>query len=89
MRQFNKTFLTKLKYSLLAKRNLWEIFADMEHMQKDDSVDETTNRYLFGFLPFAYFAGKFDLLIEQLEKDVDKLPKDFYKMLHEYFGEDE
>ena len=89
VRQFNKTFLTKLKYSLLAKRNLWEIFADMEYMQKDDSVDETTNRYLFGFLPFAYFAGKFDLLIEQIEKDVDKLPKDFYKMLHEYFGEDE
>ena len=89
MRPFNKTFLMKLKYSTLAKRNLWEIFAGMEYMLKDDSVNETANRYLFGFLPFAYFAGKFDFLLEQLEKDVDKLPKDFYKMLHEYLGEDE
>lgn len=29
------------------------------------------------------------MLLEQLEKDVDKLPKDFYKMLHDYLGEDE
>lgn len=86
---FNDLFLTKLKYSSLAKRNLWEIFADMEYMLKDNSVNETVNKYLFGFLPFAYFAGKFELLQEQLEKDVDKLPKDFYKMLHEYLGEDE
>lgn len=86
---FNDLFLTKLKYSSLAKRNLWEIFADMEYMLKDNSVNETVNKYLFGFLPFAYFAGKFELLLEQLEKDVDKLPKDFYKMLHEYLGEDE
>jgi len=89
MRPFNKTFLTKLKCSSLAKKNLWEIFANMEYVLKDNSVNETVNRYLFGFLPFAYFAGKFDLLLEQLEKDMDKLPKDFYKMLHEYLGEDE
>lgn len=87
VRQFGKTFL--LKYGSLAKRNLWEIFADMEYMLKDDSIKETTNRYLFGLLPFSCFAGKFDTLLEQLEKDVDKLPKDFYKMLHDYLGEDE
>ena len=85
--QFGKRFL--LKYGSLAKRNLWEIFADMEYILKNDSIKETANRYLFGLLPFACFAGKFDTLLEQLEKDVDKLPKDFYKMLHDYLGEDE
>ena len=87
MRRFNEKLLTK--FGSLAKRNLWEIFADMEYMLKDDSIKETANRYLFGLLPFACFAGKFDMLLEQLEKDVDKLPKDFYKMLHDYLGEDE
>lgn len=87
MRRFNEKFLTK--FGSLAKRNLWEIFADMEYMLKDDSIKETANSYLFGLLPFACFAGKFDMLLEQLEKDVDKLPKDFYKMLHDYLGEDE
>lgn len=87
VRQFGKVFL--MKYGSLAKRNLWELFADMEYMLKDDSIKETANRYLFGLLPFACFAGKFDTLLEQLEKDVDKLPKDFYKMLHDYLGEDE
>ena len=87
VRQFGKIFL--LKYGSLAKRNLWELFADMEYMLKDDSIKETANRYLFGLLPFACFTGKFDTLLEQLEKDVDKLPKDFYKMLHDYLGEDE
>ena len=87
VRQFGKIFL--LKYGSLAKRNLWELFADMEYMLKDDSIKETANRYLFGLLPFACFAEKFDTLLEQLEKDVDKLPKDFYKMLHDYLGEDE
>ena len=81
MRQFGKIFL--LKYGSLAKRNLWELFADMEYMLKDDSIKETANRYLFGLLPFACFAEKFDTLLEQLEKDVDKLPKDFNKMLHD------
>lgn len=87
MRRFNEKFLTK--FGSLAKRNLWEIFADMEYMLKDDSIKEIANSYLFGLLPFACFAGKFDMLLEQLEKDVDKLPKDFYKMLHDYLGEDE
>lgn len=87
MRRFNEIFLTK--FGSLAKRNLWELFADMEYMLKDDPIKETANRYLFGLLPFACFAGKFDTLLEQLEKDVDKLPKDFYKMLHDYLGEDE
>lgn len=77
MRRFNEKFLTK--FGSLAKRNLWEIFADMEYMLKDDSIKETANSYLFGLLPFACFAGKFDMLLEQLEKDVDKLPKDFIR----------
>ena len=44
----------------------------MEYMLKDDSIKETANSYLFGLLPFACFAGKFDMLLEQLEKDVEQ-----------------
>lgn len=89
VRPIHKNLLTNLGYSTLAKNNLWSVFANMESMLKGETTDTVGHRYLFGLLPFAVVAGKANLLMEQLEKDECKPPKNICAVIHEYLGGEE